>query len=112
MSASCYRSNAKGALRTMYGCTVPTASTRDAPQRLVPSGFGRATLCGCVRWPVALRYLPAYQHYHFEKGLMMPFTALAVEHTRDRASISLLTREMREGGLVECLNPSALTGKV
>ena len=36
-------------------------------------------------------YLPAYQHYHFEKGLRMPFTALAVERTRDRASISLLT---------------------
>ena len=43
-------------------------------------------------------YLPVYQHYHFEKGLMMPFTALAVERTRDRASVSLLTMYRGAGG--------------
>lgn len=36
-------------------------------------------------------YLPAYQHYRFEKGLEMPFTAQAVERTLERASLSLLT---------------------
>ena len=36
-------------------------------------------------------YLPAYQHYHFEKGLEMPFTALAVERTLEQSSIGLLT---------------------
>lgn len=36
-------------------------------------------------------YLPVYQHYHFEKGLEMPFTSRAVERTMDQASLSLLT---------------------
>ncbi len=36
-------------------------------------------------------YLPVFQHYHFEQGMEMPFTALAVERTIERASLSLLT---------------------
>jgi hypothetical protein len=36
-------------------------------------------------------YLPVYQHYHFERGMELPFTARAVDQTLGRASLSLVT---------------------